>query len=84
MTASMPVATERRRRSNTTDRCSRRRILFLGHSPEKGGAELCLDTLLRHLTFPKEDVFVILPWEGPLVESATRMGYKVDLFPLAW
>ncbi len=60
------------------------RILFLGHSPHKGGAELCLDTLLRHLTFPKEDVFVILPWEGPLTQSAREMGYQVDLFPLAW
>jgi glycosyltransferase involved in cell wall biosynthesis len=60
------------------------RILFLGHSPLKGGAELCLDTLLQHLTFPKEDVFVILPWEGPMAQSAREMGYRVDFFPLVW
>lgn len=63
---------------------SRPRLLFLGHSPAKGGAELCLDTLLRHLSFPKEDVFVILPWEGPLSQSARDMGYRVDIVPLAW
>jgi glycosyltransferase involved in cell wall biosynthesis len=60
------------------------RILFVGHSPLTGGAELCLDTLLRHLTLPREDVFVVEPWEGPMAASARAMGYRVDLFPLAW
>jgi glycosyltransferase involved in cell wall biosynthesis len=62
----------------------RRRILILGHSPLQGGAELCLDTLLRHLTIAKEDIFVILPWDGPLLQSARDMGYTVDIIPLAW
>src|SRR5690348_8243542 len=62
----------------------RQRILFLGHSPLRGGAELCLDTLLRHLTLPKEDVFVVFPWEGPLSRSAREMGYTVYILPITW
>lgn len=62
----------------------RQRILFLGHSPLKGGAELCLDTLLRHLSIPKEDVFVVFPWEGPLSQSARDMGYTVYILPITW
>jgi glycosyltransferase involved in cell wall biosynthesis len=79
----MAVAQARYRDVNGS-KCPRPRVLFVGHSPLRGGAELCLDTLLRNVTLPREDVFVIVPWEGPLAQSARAMGYRVDIFPLAW
>lgn len=84
MRIGMTVAERCSERNLDAEANPRQRVLFLGHSPLKGGAELCLDTLLRHLTLPKEDVFVIFPWEGPLSQSARNMGYTVDIFPLAW
>jgi glycosyltransferase involved in cell wall biosynthesis len=62
----------------------RKRILFVAHSGSPGGAEICLDTLLRHLEPAKYDVTVLFPWDGPMVESARGLGYKVELEPFIW
>ena len=62
----------------------RPRILFVAHSASRGGAELCLDTLLRHLDRRRYDVTVLFPWEGPLAGSARALGLTVEIFPLQW
>jgi glycosyltransferase involved in cell wall biosynthesis len=61
-----------------------RHILFFGHSPLQGGAELCLDTTLRHLTPGKYQATVVFPREGPMAESARSLGMRVEIMPLAW
>jgi glycosyltransferase involved in cell wall biosynthesis len=61
-----------------------RHVLFFGHSPLQGGAELCLDTTLRHLTPGKYRATVIFPREGPMAESARSLGLRVEIMPLAW
>jgi glycosyltransferase involved in cell wall biosynthesis len=62
----------------------RKKVLFLGHSAFQGGAELCLDTLLKNLDLAKYDVTVFFPWDGPMVESARAAGARVEIRPLNW
>lgn len=62
---------------------SQRHLLILAHSGSQGGAELCLDTTLRHLDRSRYRATVLFPWEGPMVDSARAMGYAVELLPLA-
>jgi glycosyltransferase involved in cell wall biosynthesis len=62
----------------------RTKVLFAGHSPEQGGAELCLDTLLRHLDQTRYEATVIFPWEGPMAQSARALGLAVEIVPLTW
>jgi glycosyltransferase involved in cell wall biosynthesis len=61
-----------------------RRILFVAHSALQGGAELCLDTLLRELDKAKYNLTVIFPQHGPMAESARALGARVEVWPLAW
>jgi glycosyltransferase involved in cell wall biosynthesis len=61
-----------------------KRILVVAHSGSQGGGELCLDTTLRHLDRSRYDARVLFAWEGPMAESARRMGYPVEVWPLAW
>jgi len=61
-----------------------RRILFLAHSASRGGAEFCLDTTLRHLDRGRYRFSAVFGWEGPMAESARRMGARVEVLPLAW
>src|SRR5262249_8474896 len=65
-----------------TDR--RTKILFVGHSPLQGGAELCLDTLLRHLDQSRYDATAVFPREGPMAQSARALGLAVEIIPLTW
>jgi glycosyltransferase involved in cell wall biosynthesis len=60
------------------------RILFVGHSPLQGGAELCLDTTLRHLERVDRVIRAVLPWEGPMAQSARDLGIPVSIVPLSW
>ncbi|MDO4583305.1 MAG: glycosyltransferase family 4 protein [Planctomycetia bacterium] len=59
-------------------------VLFLAHSGSAGGAEYCLDTTLRFLDREKIEPYVIFPWEGPMVESARKMGIPVEICRLNW
>lgn len=61
-----------------------RRVLFAAHSASLGGAELCLDTTLRHLDLARFQPVTVFAWEGPLAESARQMGIPVQVMPLAW
>lgn len=62
----------------------RKRVLFLAHSALNGGAEFCLDTTLRHLNREKTEPFVIFPTDGPMADSARKMGIPVEIIPLCW
>jgi len=61
-----------------------RRLLVAGHSGCQGGAELCLDTTLRHLNRTRYEADVLFGCEGPMVESARAIGYPVEVLPLGW
>ena len=61
-----------------------KRILFVAHSAFPGGAEYCLDTLLRHLDLEKYSVTVFFPWNGPMVPAARALGVRVEIVPLTW
>ena len=62
----------------------RPRLLFVAHSASQGGGELCLDTLLRQLDRDKYQATVLFPWEGPMADSARRLGLDVTIRPLNW
>jgi glycosyltransferase involved in cell wall biosynthesis len=61
---------------------SRRRLLIVAHSVHRGGAEYCLDTMLSHLDRERFEAIVVFPDEGPMTESARRMGYEVRVSPI--
>ncbi|HTU93559.1 MAG TPA: glycosyltransferase family 4 protein [Gemmataceae bacterium] len=63
---------------------SRPRLLFAAHSGSQGGGELCLDSLLRQLDRDKYQITVLFPWEGPMADSARRLGFDVVIRPLNW
>jgi glycosyltransferase involved in cell wall biosynthesis len=62
----------------------RKRVLFVAHSPHRGGAEYCLDALLRHGGGAGFERRVLFPWEGPLADSARELGLHVEVRPLNW
>jgi glycosyltransferase involved in cell wall biosynthesis len=62
----------------------RKKILFVAHSGSQGGAEYCLDTLVKNLQPAKYDVTVLFAWDGPMVESARAAGFRVEVQPLNW
>lgn len=60
-------------------------ILVVAHSAYRGGAEYCLDTLLRHLDRSRFEAIVLFPHNGPMAECAREMGYEVhELELLHW
>jgi glycosyltransferase involved in cell wall biosynthesis len=59
-------------------------VLFVAHSAFQGGAELCLDTILKHVDQSIYEVFAVFPWEGPLTESTRQFGIPVEIIPLMW
>jgi len=59
-------------------------ILVATHSGSQGGAEFCLDTTLRHLDRQRYRATVLFGCDGPMAESARRLGIEVDVLPLAW
>ena len=61
-----------------------KRILFAAHSALQGGAELCLDTTLRHLGRTRHEPYAIFPFEGPMAKSARDLGIPVEIVPLNW
>ena len=60
----------------------RHRILFVAHSAQRGGAEYCLDTTLRHLDRKRFEPIVVFGHDGPLVEATREMGIDVEIIPL--
>lgn len=72
------VAKCRSSSSKSHDTNARRRAL-----PFRGGAEYCLDTMLRELNRLRFDATVIFPAEGPMTELARSYGYKLYTHPFA-
>src|SRR5262249_44527327 len=61
-----------------------KRILFVGHSPLQGGAEICLDTTLRHLDRRRFEPYVVFPWDGVMAQSARDLDIPVAMVPVCW
>lgn len=60
------------------------RILFLGHSGLKGGAEYCLDVTLRYLNREQYEPGVIFGTDGPMLNSAQNLGLWSETRPFSW
>ena len=58
------------------------RILVAAHSAQRGGAEYCLDTTLRHLDRTRFEPLVVFPHEGPLADATRSLGIDVEIVPL--
>ena len=59
-----------------------RRVLFVAHSAQRGGAEYCLDTTLRHLNRDRFEPMVVFPHDGPLADAARSLAIDVEIIPL--
>lgn len=59
-----------------------KRVLFVAHSANRGGAEYCLDTTLKHLNREQFEPLVVFPFEGPMVDSVRRMGIEALVMPM--
>jgi glycosyltransferase involved in cell wall biosynthesis len=68
----------------TTGVGKKKRLMIVAHSAFQGGAELCLDTLLRQFVRDKYLVTVLFPWEGPMAQSARDLGYEVEIRHQVW
>lgn len=60
------------------------KILFLGHSGLKGGAEYCLDIILRNLDLSKYELGVIYGCDGPMITTAQQLGIWYQTRSLNW
>ena len=60
------------------------KILFLGHSGKKGGAEYCLDIILRNIDLTRYEPGVIFSGDGPMVATAQKRGIWYQIRPLNW
>ena len=60
------------------------RILFLGHSGLKGGAEYCLDIILRNIDLTRYEPGVIFGCDGPMVATPQNRGIWYQTRPLNW
>lgn len=63
---------------------SPRKILWVAHSGAQGGAELCLDTVLRSLDRNRFEPTVVFGGEGPMVDSARALGLDVQVQHWSW
>ena len=61
-----------------------RHVLIFAHGSGRGGAEYCLDTALRNFDLSAWRVTVFFPAEGPMAESARKMGISVQICTSVW
>ena len=59
-----------------------RNILFLSHSAQVGGAELCFLDLLKGLRGYRG--VVVIPCDGPLKKRIEAVGWEVVVYPIPW
>ncbi len=62
----------------------RRRVLVAAHSGCQGGAELCLDVLLRGTDPAVYELDVRFACDGPMVDRCRRSGRATAVEPWAW
>lgn len=63
---------------------NRKKVLFISHSAEWGGAEKCLYLLVKHLQKERFAPLVLVPSEGPLAEALRLLDIETRLAPLPW
>lgn len=63
---------------------SRTKILYISHSSEIAGAEVCLLTLVKHIDKELFEPVVVFSSEGPLKKRIDGLGVKTRLSPLEW
>jgi len=60
----------------------RKRILYVNHEVECGGAELSLLELIRGLDREKFEPHLVCSMEGPLTDQARALGAEIHLVPM--
>lgn len=60
------------------------RVLFAAHSAQPGGAEYCLDILLKGIDRSIWDAEVVFACEGPLVDTPRSLGIQANILPMSW
>jgi glycosyltransferase involved in cell wall biosynthesis len=60
------------------------KVMYISHSPELCGGEICLLNLLKQIDRNRYDAVVVLPVDGPLRAKIEEIGYKTYLSPLEW
>ena len=58
------------------------RILFVAHSPHRGGAEYCLDTTLRYIDQRNFKPIVVFPFDGPMAEESRELEIETIITPM--
>lgn len=62
----------------------KRNILFISHSPNLAGAEMCLLNLIKRLDKNFYSGLVLVPDEGPFSSLVKSYGWEVEVFPIIW
>lgn len=60
------------------------RVVWLSHTGDLGGAELCLSESVKALAERGIAITVLLPWPGPLKRRLVSAGARVHVLPYAW
>jgi glycosyltransferase involved in cell wall biosynthesis len=60
------------------------KVLYISHSPQLCGGEICLLNLVKNLDRYRYEAVVVLPVDGPLRAKIEELGGKTILSPLEW
>ena len=60
------------------------KVLYISHSPQLCGGEICLLNLVKNLDRYRYEAVVVLPVDGPLRAKIEELGGKTLLSPLEW
>lgn len=60
------------------------KVLYVSHSPQLCGGEICLLNLVKNLDRNRYEAVVVLPVDGPLRTKIEELGVKTYLSPLEW
>jgi glycosyltransferase involved in cell wall biosynthesis len=72
------------KKMSKVENTSRKKILFISHSPYRGGAEYSLFYLLQGLDRSKYEAFVLFPRDGPIKEKVDSLGWRTLSIPMPW
>ncbi|MGB9688906.1 glycosyltransferase family 4 protein [Thermogutta sp.] len=60
------------------------KVLFAAHSAQPGGAEYCLDVLLRAIDRNIWDAEVFFACDGPLIDTPRSRGLPANIVAMSW
>lgn len=60
------------------------KVLFAAHSGQPGGAEYCLDVLLKGMDRSIWDAEVLFACDGPLVDTPRVLGLPANVVTMSW